>query len=164
MYKRMNFIILSIILISLSVIFVIRCYADGGDEKSEAVALVQQTSAHWAAHEYQQAKDLIDAKLAEKPGWIPAVLLKSAYCRHIEVDRSATLATLATIDSAVSALNSVQYEGFIALYNWYKIGIQQDPSNFSEPEKNARRELAHDLFQYFPGSELVALYFYGPFE
>jgi len=152
----------SIFVIAASIIALItmRLSAESTDEWLEAGQFVQELSAHWNAEEYQQAKDKIEAKLAAKPGWLPAVILKSAYYRYIEVDCDTALAVLETIEGTVASLDPDTYANFIAAYTIYKHALEAEAAeNFTEQEKNARRELAREIFVYFPGSEIVALYF-----
>lgn len=55
-----------------------------------------------------------------RTGWIPAVILKSAYYRYVEVDNSAAISVLGTIEDAVSSLDPEQYKKFLAMYDLYK--------------------------------------------
>lgn len=84
MSKRSHLLMLTVLITVLTVVLnMVQSHAGDVDEWLEAGLLVKELSTHWGNREYQQAKDKIDAKLVEKPGWIPAVILKSAYYRYI---------------------------------------------------------------------------------
>jgi len=161
MSKRSRLLMLTVLItVFTAVLNMVQSHAGDVDEWLEAGLLVKELSTHWGNREYQQAKDKIDAKLVEKPGWIPAVILKSAYYRYIEVDNSEALSVLGTIEDSISSLDPEQYKKFLAMYDLYKYDIERENTdNLTEQEKSARRELSHEVFTYFPGSEIAALYF-----
>jgi hypothetical protein len=137
-----------------------RLSGQGSDECLEAGEFVEELSAHWSAGEYQEAKDKIEAKLLEKPGWLPAVILQSAYYRYIELDFDTALEVLDSIEDTVNGLDSDTYANFLGAYAIYTSALAEEAwQTFTEGEKDARRELADQIFEYFPGSEIVALYF-----
>ncbi|MBN1803757.1 MAG: hypothetical protein JW837_00770 [Sedimentisphaerales bacterium] len=74
-------------------------------EKQVAEQAVQDLTSFWNTGEYQDAKDHIDTMLTASPGWIPAVILDSAYYRYIESDCSTALSVLASIETAVNGLD-----------------------------------------------------------
>ncbi len=109
---RKSCTVLTLVIVLATIMFLtIRLIAQSADEKLEAGQFVQELSTHWVTKEYQQAKDKIDAKLAAKPGWLPAVVLKSAYYRYIEGDSATARMVLEDIDSTVKILISYYPSG-----------------------------------------------------
>ena len=129
-------------------------------EKQEVEQYVYELKSSWNAGEYQQAKDKIDTMLTANPGWIPAVILESAYYRYIKSDCSKALEFLASIETAVNNLDPDIYSDFLAGYAIYKSALETEALQiFTEQEKEARLGLAQEIYDYFPGTELVALYY-----
>ncbi len=129
-------------------------------EKQEAEQYVYELKSSWNAGEFQQAKDKIDTMLTANPGWIPAVILESAYYRYIKSDCSKALEFLTSIDTAVNNLDPDKYSDFLAGYAIYKSALETEALQiFTEQEKEARLGLAQEIYDYFPGTELVALYY-----
>ena len=147
-----------VVAMSLLVILV----AVGGDagEKDEAWQLIQSTTQYWQTEQYEEAKNVIDAKLGEKPGWIPAVILVSAYHRWVESDLDAAVAALDTIDDSIAGLDTDTYAEFLAIYSLYEQDIAAESAqSFTEVQKADRLEAAREIYEYFPASEIVAYYF-----
>lgn len=70
------------------------------------------------------------------------------------------LAVLASIETAVGSLDPDIYFDFLAGYAIYKSALEDETLQiFTVSEVEARLGLAQEEFEYFPGSELVALYY-----
>jgi len=133
-------------------------WADDMSDAQEACQLLSSVKTCWQAQDYLQAKNLIDAKLTERPGWIPAVILKSSYYRWVENDLSSALGILGTIST--SGLDADKYKLFLAFYPLYYQAIQIEASeSWNAAENAAKLAFARQVYVYFPGSELVAYYF-----
>jgi hypothetical protein len=121
---------------------------------------VQELKTFWNTGDYQQAKDKIDNMLMASPGWIPAVILDSAYYRYVESECNTALSVLASIETDINALDTDIYADFLAGYTIYTSALETETlQTFTEQEEEARLGLAEEIFEYFPGSELVALYY-----
>jgi hypothetical protein len=163
MLRRLQGILVPLAVLStlalLTAVFTVRLDAQGGgQDRLEAGQLIQALSTFWSAGEYEQARVLIDAKLLEKPGWLPAVILKSAYYRYIDGNSGSALTILESAGGTVGSLDPDVYANFIAAYTIYKHALEAEGS-FTQEQKDARRELARQIFVYFPGAEIVAIYF-----
>lgn len=141
-------------------------YARGDDEADwqEAGMFVKQLSDLWKQDDYSQIDQVIANKLVVKPAWIPAVLAKAFYLSRINCDPQEALETLATIDIQVGALDSVKYKKFLLLLEAYKNELRHQVetgfgAGFSNEEKQAYRQLSHKLYHYFPGVEVIAVYY-----
>ena len=160
MFRKMTLTFLLILAGAFTILAVVRLEAGVDEDREEAGLLIGDISADWSNHQYQDAKDKIDAKLAARPNWLPAVILNSAYYTYIQIDNSSALTSLSGISSTIASLDSEEYGLFLTSYNLYVAALYSENTGaLSQQEKNAKLELHHRLFTYFPGAELVARYF-----
>ena len=136
MLRKAPTVLILVVAASIIALITIRLSGGSSDEWLEAGEFVEELSVHWSAGEYQEANDKIEAKLLEKPGWLPAVILQSAYYRYIEVDSDTALAVLDSIDDTVNGLDSDTYANFLGAYAIYTSALAEEAGQtFTEGKK-----------------------------
>lgn len=135
-------------------------------QDKEAKEFILQLSLAWNKHDYQKRKNIINNKLKENPGWIPAVIAKYGYYTFIEHDDEKAAEILGSIKDIIKnpdmeRVNASLWRMFIGMYYHYYVQSRRGTGGkiVIFGGKILCVNKAHGAYQLFPPSDLMTAYF-----
>lgn len=135
-------------------------------QDKEAKEFILQLSLAWNKHDYQKRKNIINNKLKENPGWIPAVIAKYGYYTFIEHNDEKAAEILGSIKDIIKnpdmeRVNASLWRMFIGMYYHYYAQSRRGTGGkiVIFGGKILCVNKAHGTYQLFPPSDLMTAYF-----